>query len=151
MRDRDGARGQVWVENRQGAIPIAAEGLEALRTAATRALGLIRARGLSRAGNLEGAAVFLVDDGGIGRMHAEFFGDPAATDVITFPLGNYGEIVVSVETARRQAAEFGNSLDRELTLYIMHGLLHLHGYEDGNSAGRAEMETLQEELLGEVF
>ena len=66
---------------------------------------------------------------------------------ITFPLGNYGEILVSVETARRQAVEFASSFERELTLYIVHGLLHLHGYEDGSTPGREEMARRQEALL----
>ena len=43
-------------------------------------------------------------------MHGEFFDDPSPTDVITFPLGNYGEILVGVETAGRQAVEFGQPL-----------------------------------------
>ncbi len=151
MMDRDGGRGQVSVQNRQGGLPIAAGVLEGLRIAGTSALGLIRARGLAGSVEMEGVAVFLVDDGGIGKVHAEFFGDPAATDVITFPLGNYGEILISVETARRHAGEYGNSLERELTLYIVHGLLHLHGYEDGNPDGQAQMNLLQDELLREVF
>ena len=144
-------RVRVSVQDRQGVIPIAAGGLERLQTAGTRALGLIRERGLSRSVEIGEADVILIDDRGIGRVHAEFFGDPSATDVITFPLGNCGEILVSVETARRHAVEYGSSLERELTLYIVHGLLHLHGYEDSDPAGRAQMDHLQEELVKEVF
>jgi rRNA maturation RNase YbeY len=147
MTGVDARRGQVAVEDRQGAIPLGPELLDGLRASGTAALGLIRERGWNREVDLAGAAVFLVDDRQIGTVHGEFFGDSSATDVITFPLGNYGEILVSVETARRQAVEFASSFERELTLYIVHGLLHLHGYEDGSTPGREEMARRQEALL----
>jgi probable rRNA maturation factor len=66
------------------------------------------------------------------------------TDVITF---QHGEIFVSVEMARRNARRFGNSFERELRLYIVHGLLHLHGFDDRTAAGAREMEILQQEIL----
>ena len=147
MTGGDGRRGQVAVEDRQNAIPLGPEFLDGLRASGTTALELIRERGWNRELDLAGAAVFLVDDCQIGTVHGEFFGDSSATDVITFPLGNYGEILVSVETARRQAEEFACSFERELTLYIVHGLLHLHGYEDESTPGREEMTRLQEELI----
>ncbi len=66
------------------------------------------------------------------------------TDVITF---QHGEIFVSVETARRNAQRFHTSTIDEVKLYIVHGLLHLHGYDDKSAAGARAMERLQFRLV----
>ena len=85
----------------------------------------------------------------IGRseIHEQFMGVSGPTDVITF---RHGEIVVSVETASRQATEYGTDLLHELRLYIAHGLLHLAGYDDHSEEGFREMAKLQSELVGNV-
>jgi len=54
---------------------------------------------------------------------------------------------VSTETARRQARALGNSLARELRLYIVHGLLHLHGLDDRSEADARRMRATQEKIL----
>jgi probable rRNA maturation factor len=144
-------RGQVTVEDRQGAVALGENVVGMLARVGTRALGLLDRRGLSLAGRIDGAAIFLVDDREIGVVHAEFFHDPDPTDVITFPLGNYGEVLISVETARRQAGEYGAPMERELALYVVHGLLHLCGYEDETAVGRDRMATLQEAIVSEVY
>ena len=59
----------------------------------------------------------------------------------------HGEIFISVETARRHARAFGNSLLRELKLYIVHGLLHLHGFDDQTPSKAHKMKTAQEKIL----
>jgi probable rRNA maturation factor len=91
--------------------------------------------------------VVLVSDQKIAAIHQQFMGIEGATDVITF---QHGEIVVSVETAARQAAEYGTDLLPELQLYIAHGLLHLAGYDDHSEAGFREMAKLQNELVAKV-
>jgi probable rRNA maturation factor len=78
------------------------------------------------------------------ELHYRFLGQTGPTDVITF---QHGEIFVSTETARRQARRFGSSLDLELRLYIAHGLLHLHGFDDKNARSSAEMQRAQEKLV----
>jgi probable rRNA maturation factor len=67
--------------------------------------------------------------------------------VITF---QHGEIFVSTETARRQTRRFGTSLEHELRLYLVHGLLHLHGFDDKDPRSAAEMKRTQEKLLAKV-
>jgi probable rRNA maturation factor len=94
---------------------------------------------------LEEVAFYLVGDRRMSQLHAEFSGVPGPTDILTF---HHGEVFISVDTAERQAAEFGNSLDRELRIYIVHGLLHLHGHDDHTPAEAAEMHRLQELLVG---
>lgn len=74
--------------------------------------------------------------------------DPTATDVITFPHGDgIGEILVSFDTAIRQASEFGEPVFRELFRYMVHGLLHLHGYIDTEPEERERMFSCQEPLV----
>ncbi len=97
---------------------------------------------------LDEVSVIVISDGRMAELHRRFFQEPGPTDVITF---QHGEIFVSTETARRQARVFRTSLEHELRLYIVHGLLHLHGYDDKTSAGAAEMKRLQEKLVASLL
>src|SRR5207244_5147664 len=69
----------------------------------------------------------LVSDRRISAMHLRFMQIAGPTDVITF---QHGEIIISIETAYRQATQLGKELLSELCLYLLHGLLHLAGYAD---------------------
>lgn len=77
--------------------------------------------------------VFLTD-AALARLHADFMDDPTPTDVITFAgdaaAGLAGEICVSVDRAARVAREQRSDFATELTLYLVHGWLHLAGYDD---------------------
>jgi probable rRNA maturation factor len=88
--------------------------------------------------------VVLVSDRKISEFHRDFMRSNKPTDVITF---QHGEIVISVDTAGRQAAEYGTSLVRELKLYLLHGLLHLRGYDDLTADGRRQMAAVQTRLF----
>jgi probable rRNA maturation factor len=92
--------------------------------------------------------VSLVSDASIARVHADFMNIAGATDVITF---HHGEILVSVDAGRARAAEFGHRVDQELALYIAHGLLHLHGYDDHVPEEAEAMRLLQEQVLSECW
>jgi len=63
----------------------------------------------------------------------------------------HGEIFISAETARRYARRFGNSLVQELRLYVVHGLLHLHGFDDRNEIEARKMDLMQRRILGAVL
>lgn len=124
--------------------------LAALRDFATKALELCldlppRKKSLLR--KLSEVHVVLVSDKRIAEIHGRFLDEPSPTDVITF---QHGEIVISAETAKRQARQFGTSLDHELRLYLVHGLLHLHGFDDKTAAGAAEMKRRQEKLVASL-
>ncbi len=111
--------------------------LELWQTAAERALPLCLAAATSPASELhalEEIEINLVDDTTIARVHGEFLNDPTPTDVITFP---HGEIFISLDTAQRQAAENGETYEREVALYIVHALLHLAGWDDREPGPRA--------------
>jgi len=81
-------------------------------------------------------------------VHRDFMNIPGPTDVITFA---HGEIIISPETAQENAALYGRSLDEELARYLVHGLLHLSGYEDQTPEEAARMHALQERLLAECI
>ena len=78
------------------------------------------------------------------RLHRQFLGQTGPTDVLTF---QHGEIFISAETAKRHARLFGNSIMRELQLYVIHGLLHLQGFDDRTQAEARKMQTAQEKIL----
>jgi probable rRNA maturation factor len=88
--------------------------------------------------------VWLISDRRMSRLHRQFLGQKGPTDVLTF---QHGEIFISVETAKRHARAFGNPLMRELQLYIVHGSLHLHGFDDRTQPGARRMERIQEDIL----
>jgi probable rRNA maturation factor len=81
------------------------------------------------------------------RVHGDFLGDTTETDVMTFP---YGEIVVCPAVAQDRAGEHGLTVDHEILLYCLHGLLHLAGYDDGSPELATEMEKEQMRLLAGV-
>jgi probable rRNA maturation factor len=78
------------------------------------------------------------------QLHRKFMHQTGPTDVLTF---QHGEIFISVETAKRHARAFRNSLASELRLYVVHGLLHLHGFDDQTPTGVRKMHKMQEKIL----
>ena len=110
---------QIRVLNRQRKYPAPAN---ALSTFSEQLAPLVLK--VAREELPEQILVVLVSDRKIAAMHEQFMGIADPTDVITF---QHGEIVVSVETAAKQAAEYDTDLLHELRLYITHGLLHLAG------------------------
>jgi len=88
-----------------------------------------------------------VDNNEIKKLNNRYFNSNEVTDVISFPLNNHknalnGEIVVSVETAVDTAGKENIDVEGEIMLYVVHGLLHLLGYRDGN---RNDAEIMHEE------
>jgi rRNA maturation RNase YbeY len=109
------------------------------------------ARKLGRREDLWLSVVF-VSDARLARLHAQHLGDPARTDVITFDLsddlgGPGGEIYVSAPCARRTARKRGVVARRELCLYVVHGVLHLCGYDDHERADRARMRVAEARVM----
>ncbi len=94
--------------------------------------------------------LILTDNSTIREMNRQNRGIDAPTDVLSFPLEKVpfaplGEIVISVEYAKEKASQYRNSLDDEVTLLFIHGLLHLLGYDHETDAG--EMRRKEEELI----
>jgi probable rRNA maturation factor len=85
------------------------------------------------------------------RLHAEYFADPAETDVITFSLpgpGLRGEVYVCVDVASDQARRFAVSRDEELARLALHGILHILGFDDLQPTARRRMRQLERVFLG---
>jgi probable rRNA maturation factor len=135
----------ISVSNRQRRTPLSRADLE--QFAVTILPKVFRHPGPhgSALRELEEIAIYLVSDRRMSRLHADFSRVPGPTDILTF---HHGEIFISVDTARRQAAEYGNTLERELRIYVVHGLLHLHGHDDHTPEEATEMHRLQEMLVG---
>jgi probable rRNA maturation factor len=102
-------------------------------------------------------SVTVVDDESIHVMNRESRGVDRPTDVLSFPvfdedfgvgLSVLGDIVISYETAVRQANEYGHSVEREIAFLTVHSMLHLLGYDHETSPeDEKEMFARQEEIL----
>lgn len=95
-------------------------------------------------------SVILVDDPTIHAMNKEFLHHDYPTDIITFPLEEDtidGELYISLDTAARQAAEYGVSFTNELMRLAVHGALHLVGYDDATDEERKEMSRLEDRYI----
>jgi probable rRNA maturation factor len=97
--------------------------------------------------------VTVVDDRRIRALNARYLGKRRATDVLAFDLAGpgparlWGEVIVSAETAARQARRVGVPLAVELDLLVVHGLLHLAGYDDHEPRRARRMHERAREIL----
>ena len=114
-------------------------------------------------GETEVSVTFMFDHD-LQKINNEYRGIDAPTDVISFALEEMsegeiaivaeqgmptvlGDIIISVDTARRQAEEYGHDLNREIGFLALHGFLHLLGYDHLNQADETKMFTRQKEIL----
>ena len=108
-------------------------------------------------------SVSFVDDRTIASLNAHYRGISGPTDVLSFPQDGddlfgsaeglprlLGDIVISLERARAQAAEYGHSLEREVLFLAVHGFFHLLGHDHHNPEEEQEMRTWEERVLKEL-
>jgi probable rRNA maturation factor len=100
-----------------------------------------------------GVVCLITDDHELRRLNRRFCGKNRATDVLSFPAAGgangLGEIAISVERAAQQAAELGHSLADELRILVLHGVLHLAGFDHETDSGEmARAETRWRKRLG---
>ena len=137
-----GAGRTVRVANRR-------PGLRLDRTALAAALRVLDAHAPRFRGGCPGGelSVAFLTEPALARLHGRFLGDPSATDVITFggdrAGGTAGEICVSVDAAARHAGRGRPRLSAEITLYVVHGWLHLAGYDDTRPAAKRSMRRAE--------
>jgi probable rRNA maturation factor len=132
-----------------------------VRSNAVKPLALRRAaqRLLEAAGHADGIlSISLVGDAAIRRLNRDFRGRDRATDVLSFPLDGperrarrrrprlLGDVIISVPTARRQAAAYDAPMQRELERLLIHGILHLLGHDHHKRTERARMEREERRL-----
>lgn len=145
----------IWLENRQTTVALT-ESIEALIHNVLNETA--RRHALSEAAEV---SLTLVDDEQIHELNRDYRGVDRPTDVISFALEEgdepaiiggpaemlLGEIVISMETAMRQAAEYGHSLEREVAFLALHGMLHLLGYDHMTQEDEKRMFDKQTEIL----
>jgi probable rRNA maturation factor len=134
----------IEIVNRQRKFPIANARWEIFAAKALRVLSVKNA----------GATVVFVSDRAMAELNRRWRGTRGTTDVLSFPAAqdkfekseglNLGDIVISVEQAARQAKENKLSLNTEVAQLILHGLLHLCGYDHATDKG--EMNRLELQL-----
>jgi len=139
--------------NRQRSVRIARRPLEEFLRRVASELGLAESS----------VTVCIVSDAKIARMNKTYRGKPGPTDVLSFPAearkrpmaagrkaaadaatAYLGDIAISAATARRNAARFGRTFPAELRILILHGVLHLLGYD--HETDRGQMDRLEEKL-----
>lgn len=109
-------------------------------------------------------SILLTDDAFIHELNRKYRGVDRPTDVLSFALQEetpdvpepvplaemddiLGDVIISMETARRQAGEYGHSLLREVCYLVVHGVLHLLGYDHQEEDERKEMRATEEKIL----
>jgi len=92
-------------------------------------------------------SLLLTGDAEIAQLHARHLGDSTPTDVISFEIDGGAEIVISVETALRNARHHGHSLRAEIALYIVHGILHTTGFDDIRARDRARIRAAERAVM----
>ena len=134
----------VEVANRQRRVPLSSRRLARTADRALAALG--RAAGV--------VDLLIVDDAEIRRLNRRHRGVGRRTDVLAFPLevpgargSLVGQVVISADTARRQARRLGVPLATELDLLVTHGVLHLVGYDDRDRVEARLMHEREREIL----
>ena len=91
-----------------------------------------------------GVAVCFISDAEIARLNAAYRGKPGPTDVLSFRgLKRGGDIAISPAAARRNARSLGRGLEEELRVLILHGVLHLAGYDHETDTGQMDRRERQ--------
>lgn len=145
----------VAISNLQDAVAVDESLLALIQAAAERVL-ILEGRPL---GDVE-VSVALVDDPYIRDLNREYRGVDAPTDVLSFPMNEedpdagddepyllLGDVVVSLPTAVRQAEEYGTNLHQETARLVVHGTLHLLGYDHQQDEDAVRMQAREAEVL----
>ncbi len=117
-----------WIVNRQRLVRFDRRGLEEFGAELRRQV----------AGGRE-FALCLASDRALRQANHRFRGENQATDVLSFPHGDglhLGDILISAQQACRQARRLGHSVDQELRILLLHGVLHLLGHDHERDRGR---------------
>lgn len=95
--------------------------------------------------------IVLVDDATIAKLNVQYHATSGPTDVLSFDYGEgQGELIISVECVVRHARRFHTTPARELMLYVVHGILHLHGYNDQAPNDRRCMRLAEKRLMSRL-
>ena len=148
----------IYFENEQEALPVSYKLKMLVRRAVEATLDYENYQ------NPCEVSVTFTDDASIHELNKKFRGVDRPTDVLSFPLFDYegqsdeppvdellgmlGDVVLSLETAARQAEEFGHSFEREVAFLTVHSMLHLLGYDhETGEADEADMRERQRAIM----
>jgi len=129
--------------NRQRRVPVAVQPLERFHERVREELGFAP----------ESVTIQLISDKTMARLNLAFRNHEGPTDVLSFPANGarpflraqyVGDIAISPETARRNARRYSRSLAAELKILLLHGMIHLAGYD--HETDRGEMDRLERRL-----
>ena len=123
---------------------------DALEKAAERTLAIEKSEDCE-------VSILLTDDDEIQKLNATYRDVNAPTDVLAFAMREgtdgdlnseiLGDVVISIQTAERQAEEYGHSVEAELSLLVIHGILHLLGYDHAERDDAEIMQEKQKEIV----
>lgn len=91
--------------------------------------------------------IVFLSDPAIKRINKKYKGRSASTDVLSFDLGACGHILISSDTALKNSITFHTSFEKELVLYLIHGILHLFGYDDHAPSQKKRMSEKENAIL----
>jgi probable rRNA maturation factor len=141
----------IWINNRQRTTVLNQEKVK------KKAAKILSALGLSD----RELSLTLINDRAMAHLNREIFGRRGPTNVIAFPLDDapspggppalLGEVVISLQTTRRQALEFGWPWQELLDFFLIHGILHLLGYDHEEPAAAARMDARAWELMSLLY
>ena len=143
------SRPKIAVENRHKKIRIVKKRVREVAGAILAAVGCTSVE----------LSILFVDDKGIHTLNREYRKKDKPTDVLSFPMreGEFGDlnpdllgdVVISLDTAKRQAEERGEALEEELNFLLTHGILHLLGFDhEGTPSEARRMQAKEKELMG---
>ncbi|MDJ0523314.1 MAG: rRNA maturation RNase YbeY [Planctomycetota bacterium] len=119
-----------------------------------RDLRALARQAADRAGRPVELSFAVIDDESMQALNREALDHDYPTDVLSFPYAEepavVGEVVLSADTARREAAARGHPAYHELLLYAVHGVLHLLGYDDHDPAARRRMRRAERAVLASL-
>ncbi len=154
---------QILISNDQSAVAISEDELRRVATLTLQTEGVVSAE----------ISLAIVNDPAIHKVNRDYLRHDSPTDVISFLLDSgtadpptvlsidvqsrrgagrwlHGDVILSAETALREAAEYGWEPQSEICLYLVHGLLHLCGYDDLTDDEQTVMRTREREILNEL-
>ena len=135
---------EITVRNRQRRVALDLPWLRRLAPIALAECVQLSPGGDGVAPSFEEIAVAIVSDRRMAELHVQFMGIAGPTDVLTF---DAGDIAISADTAQVYAAQYGQPVAHEIALYLIHGLLHLQGFDDRDPAARRRMLAVQARVL----
>lgn len=107
--------------------------------------------GLERTGEL---SIALSDDNQVQALNRDFRGKDKPTNVLSFPMpeetGLLGDVVLARQTLEREAAEQSKDFEDHLAHLVVHGVLHLYGFDHQNDADAADMEAREVRALAQL-